>query len=129
VSAPLTGGCLCGAVRYRVAAEPLRVTHCHCAMCRRHGGSAFQTWLSVPAERLVFESGAPRLYRASEIAERGHCAACGTPLTFQYLAQRERISVSAGSLDHPETVQPTGHVWAHERLPWLPDDGLPQEEV
>ncbi len=121
------GGCLCGAVRYRATAEPLRASHCHCKMCRRHGGVLFQTWVSFPSDRFTFVRGAPTIYPSSDIAERGHCNRCGTPLTFQYLDKREYVSVSVGSLDRPDEVTPTVHFWAKDMIPWLSmDDRLPR---
>ena len=48
-----TGGCLCGAVRYRASADPLRVVSCHCGMCRRTSGAAFLTFVHFPAGATV----------------------------------------------------------------------------
>ncbi len=121
------GGCLCGAVRYRASAEPVRTSHCHCEMCRRHGGALFQTWVSFPSDRFAFVRGAPTVYASSDIAERGHCGRCGTPLTFQYLDRREDVSVSVGSLDRPNAITPTVHYWAKDMVSWLSiEDGLPR---
>jgi len=120
------GGCFCGAIRYRAVERPIGVTHCHCTQCRRHGGGAFQTWVSFEGG-VTFTKGAPRVYRSSDRAERGHCPTCGTPLIFRYVDQAPRISVSVGSLDTPETVVATRHYWTSETLPWLRlDDYLPR---
>lgn len=122
----LTGGCLCGAVRYRIAGPVRDVTHCHCSMCRRASGAAMVTWLSVAAKDLAWTKGAPRTFRSSAIAERGFCADCGTPLTFRYLAQPDDIGLTVASLDDPNAVEPSAHTWAGTRLSWLKlDDGLP----
>lgn len=121
------GGCLCGAVRYRATSAPIDASHCHCAMCRRHGGTVFQTWVTFATDELAFVKGAPKIYASSELAERGFCARCGTPLTFRYLATPGRLSVSVGSLDRPESVTPTLHHWGDEEISWLRlDDGLPR---
>ena len=63
-----TGGCLCGAVRYRVTAEPLHATHCHCSMCRRASGAAFLTFATFPASALTWTEGEPAVYRSSPAA-------------------------------------------------------------
>ena len=126
-----TGGCLCGAVRYRAKAEPLQVVHCHCGMCQKASGAPFQTWVAFRSADLAFTSGAPAHYQSSEIARRGYCARCGTPLTFQYLNRPEQLSVTVGSLDDPGRVRPERHYWTSRQVAWLKlDDGLPrlQEE-
>ena len=65
-----TGGCLCGAVRYRATAAPLRAVSCHCAMCRRASGAAFLTFVHFPKEAFAWTEGAPTRYRSSANAER-----------------------------------------------------------
>ena len=58
------------------------------------------------------------LFQSSSIAERGFCNACGTPLTYRDV-QRDRVSVSVGSLDEPRAVTPTGQLGAEFALPWI----------
>jgi ketosteroid isomerase-like protein len=121
----LEGGCLCGAVRYRVHGRPFAETHCHCTLCRRVSGAAFVTWASF--ERSGFELiGEPGELRATDKALRRFCTRCGTPLTFQFDAQPDRIDVTVASLDHPEGIAPRDHIYASTRLPWAAlADGLP----
>ncbi len=113
------GGCLCGAVRYRAKSAALETTHCHCEMCRRHGGTVFQTWVTFATNDFAFVSGRPAIYASSKDAERGHCRDCGTPLLFRYHAHPGRTSVTVGSLDRPETVTPSVHNWVLEKISWL----------
>ena len=121
------GGCLCGAVRYRITAEPLRATHCHCSMCRRASGAAFLTMATFPSAALTWTEGGPAIYRSSANAERGFCARCGGALTFQSIDDRGEIDVSIGSFDRPEAISPTHHVWFPDRIAWLEiDDRLPR---
>jgi len=122
----ITGGCLCGAVRYRLT-EPLSRAHlCHCRICQRATGSAFSSDAGVPVSALVFSQGAPKEYRSSPRATRGFCAACGTPLTFRYDGA-DWIGISLGSLDRPEALTLEFHYGVESRLPWLAfADGLPQ---
>ena len=102
----LTGGCQCGATRYRLLAAPTGASLCHCRMCQKAFGSYFAPLAGVPLDKLEWTSGAPRIYRSSLAAERGFCGDCGTPLTFRYL-DKDRISVSLGSLDDPAQAPPT----------------------
>ena len=76
------GGCLCGALRYRIGGPVGPAVHCHCAMCRRSGGGAVATWISVARDRFAFTKGEPQVYRSSAQAERRFCPRCGAQLTF-----------------------------------------------
>jgi hypothetical protein len=113
----LTGGCQCGAIRWRASAKPRDVHHCHCGMCRRWTGAAFATLVWFKAVDLQWQGEAPTLYRSSPIATRSHCAQCGTPLALIYDA-RDDIAVTIGTLDHPAAVTPSHHYGSEGRLPW-----------
>ncbi len=121
VEAPtrLTGGCQCGAVRYELTARARGASICHCRMCQKAGGAPFMAFTGgVRQEGFVFTHGAPAIYRSSEIAERGFCAICGTPL-FYRLIGRDRVSVTIGSLDRPAEVAPTQQLGVESALPWF----------
>ncbi len=122
-----TGGCLCGAVRYRASADPVRAVSCHCGMCRRASGAAFLTFVHFPSDSLVWTVGKPRRYRSSPEAERGFCAKCGSTLTMHESVLEDRVQVCLGSLDRAGDVRPDDHVWTEDQLPWLRiDDDLPR---
>jgi hypothetical protein len=114
-----TGGCLCGAVRYRAGADPLRVVSCHCAMCRRASGAAFMTFVHFPAGAFAWEGQEPTRYRSSAAAVRGFCPICGSTLSMHEAVLADRVQVSLGSLDRPDLVRPDDHVWTSHQLPWL----------
>ena len=100
----ISGGCQCGAVRYR--AEALgRASICHCRMCQKAFGSFFGPL--VTAKGLVWTRGAPATFASSNKIERGFCAQCGTPLTY---AENDNWGgdpeISIGSLDNPELAAP-----------------------
>ncbi|MDP6567586.1 MAG: GFA family protein [Alphaproteobacteria bacterium] len=125
----LTGGCLCGTVRYRISGEPLVVTHCHCATCRRASGAPFITWITLAAGDFAYSQGEAAGYRSSAEVERQFCATCGTSLAYLAVNHPEEIDISAGSLDEPERVSPQDHIWIGSKLPWINmDDGLPRLE-
>jgi hypothetical protein len=124
------GGCLCGAVRYELAAAPRKASCCHCSMCRRASGGAFQAYASVPRDALRWTRGEPKVYRSSPHASRGFCAECGSPLVFVYDPKPHRIAVAVGSLDKPELAAPAEHWGVESWLPWLKiDDGLPRRRT
>ena len=122
-----TGGCLCGAVRYRATAAPLRGVICHCPMCRRHSGAPALSFVHFPASAFTWESGAPKLYRSSEFAQRGFCAICGSTLSMHEEVLADRMLIAVGSLDEPDRVRIDDHVWTKDQVSWFRiDDGLPR---
>jgi len=125
-AAGFTGGCQCGAVRYRLDAEPTGVTICHCRMCQKASGGPFMAFGGVRLSDFVVTSGAIATFSSSDIAERGFCGQCGTPLTYRGLG-RDRISVSLGSLDDPGAVEPSAQLGVESRVGWLVRSlGLPE---
>jgi hypothetical protein len=123
----LSGGCICGAVRYRVDAEPSDVAHCHCSMCRRATGAPLVTWATFPAPAFTLCRGTPSELRVTPRARRTFCGTCGTALTFTELARPGWIDVTVGSFDDPARLPPRAHIWVTSRLAWLAiDDDLPR---
>ncbi len=115
----LTGGCQCGAVRYRLDSAPDGANICHCRMCQKAGGAPFMAFAGVPADAFKVTRGVVTAYVSSEIAERGFCAGCGTPLTYRGL-KNSHISFTIGSLDDPNSVSPTGQLGTESQVRWLP---------
>ena len=113
----LTGGCQCGAVRYRLDARPVGSV-CHCRMCQKAVGGPFAALAAIDTAALTWTRGAPALFASSSVAQRGFCAACGTPLTYQGLGS-PKIEITLGSLDKPGTVPPVEQNGIEGRLSWL----------
>ena len=133
----VTGGCLCGAVRYAIEAEPgsgldaasLRATYCHCSMCRKASGGAYASLLSIPRGAIAWTDASPTVYRSSPVARRGFCGRCGSPLFYDGDAEVD-LSVTVGSLDNPATVKPDHHYGIESRLAWVDaGQGLPGRET
>ena len=125
--AKLEGGCLCGAVRYRITSEPMVVCHCHCRSCRMAAGAPFITWMTVTGTGFAVSRGKPATFRSSAKVERGFCVVCGTALTYRSDDYPDEIDVTAASLDDPALVNPADHIFVGERLPWVKmADGLPE---
>jgi hypothetical protein len=119
-AAGLTGGCQCGAVRYRLIVEPTGVNICHCRMCQKASGGPLMAFGGVRLDQLVWTRGAPKIFASSAIGERGFCAQCGTPLTYRmHELEGDRISVALGSLDQPAAVAPTIQFGVESKVPWL----------
>jgi hypothetical protein len=123
----IEGGCLCGAIRYRIGGRPLRTTSCHCLHCRRLSAAAFVTWVEHRSADFTVLSGSPSRYESRPGVTRQFCSACGTQLTYQRADEPQTIDVTACSLDNAEAVSPDDHVWSDRMLPWVKiSDGLPR---
>lgn len=119
IAADLTGGCLCGAVRYRLASVPFDAGWCHCRMCQLNSGSPAMVFARVPSDDFVVEEGGEhvRRYTSSEIAERWFCDICGTPLLVRDFAG-ETHDFSLATLDRPDAVQPEAHFYYASHIDW-----------
>ncbi|MET4701180.1 hypothetical protein ABIE65_004226 [Constrictibacter sp. MBR-5] len=116
----LTGGCLCGAVRYRTAGPPLRVGLCHCSTCKRQGGSPLPSFAVFRADA-VQVTGETQGFRTSATIDRRFCPACGSPV---YGDEGEEYAVPVGTFDEPQRLPPPAYeLWAVRRLSWLDDIG------
>jgi hypothetical protein len=125
------GGCLCGAVRYRLLGEPLMVAVCHCSTCQRNTGSAFSTNLAMPREAVEIASDVLATYETrvdidGPPFQRSFCARCGSPISGRGAAYPGIVFIKAGTLDDPSWVRPTVHIWCSAQQPWARiDDGVP----
>jgi aspartyl/glutamyl-tRNA(Asn/Gln) amidotransferase C subunit len=118
-----TGGCACGAVRYRVDGPLRPVVMCHCETCRRTSGH-FAAATAAPRGAVVIE-GEVRWYRSSASGRRGFCPACGSQLFWD--GAPERLSIFAGTLDLPTGLTAAGHIFCAEQGDYYAiADGLPQ---
>jgi hypothetical protein len=125
----LTGGCQCGAVRYRLAAWPTGENVCPCRMRQKAGGGPFMAFAGVRVAELSWTRGTPRAFASSGVAERGFCGDCGTPLTYR-LVGRDRISITIGSLDRASAVTPRMQYGVESKVAWLDSiPALPEHDI
>jgi hypothetical protein len=121
------GGCLCGAVRYRLEGPPLHAGYCHCRMCQRAAGAPVVAWGTWPADRLTWLRGEPATFASSAKGRRTFCPGCGASLTFVDPGDPAVVDVALASLDDPARFAPQDHIWTASRAPWLElADGLPR---
>jgi hypothetical protein len=112
------GGCLCGAIRYRVTAEPFARSICHCRSCRRASGAPSVAWAVFRPEDFSFVQGEPLRFESSPQVVRTFCGHCGTPLTYQHTGRPAAIDITTASLDDPERFPPAKEIWTEHRIPW-----------
>ncbi len=122
-----TGGCLCGAVRYRLASEPFDAGWCHCRTCQLNSGSPAMAFASVAADDWLIEKGEPRRVRSSGFGDRLSCGECGTPLAMRVDHQPETLDFSIATLDEPGAIAPGFHIFWASKVAWFePGDDLPR---
>lgn len=122
----LEGGCACGAIRYRLTADPTDASYCHCTTCRRSAGAPVQAFASVPREAFELLQGEPSRWRSSEQSERMFCGSCGTQLAM-VAPDHPEIDFTLASLDQPEAVPPGFHIWTRSQIGWFEvKDDLPR---
>lgn len=127
MTASAEGGCLCGAIRYRVAGEPLVCTICHCRSCRRASGAPTVAWAVFRSGDFKYLQGEPDYFSSSPAVTRTFCGTCGTPLTYQHAKRPDSIDVTTATFDNPELLPPTKEIWTEHRIPWEPvNEAIPQ---
>ncbi|TCL70210.1 GFA family protein [Rhizobium sp. BK251] len=97
------GGCQCGAIRFRVRGEPRDSSICHCRMCQKAFGAYYAPFVSVRGTDFEWTRGQRKIFRSSNFVERGFCADCGTPLTYE---APDGIAIAAGTFDDPSAFPP-----------------------
>ncbi len=125
----LDGGCVCGAVRYRVADEFRYAANCHCSQCRAATGSAFKPFAGIEREKLELTQGADALlvYGEEELNDT-RCGRCGS-LLFSVVRDGAYVHVALGSLVDPPSLRPTEHIFVGSKAAWFEiTDELPQRD-
>jgi hypothetical protein len=126
---PYLGGCLCGAVRYRLAARPLAINACHCTDCKKLTGATNLLMILAPRAAFAHE-GATERYRKR--ADSGNeidivrCPTCGVRLWHEALSAPALVIVAVGTLDDPSWAIPSSHIWVKRASPGVvfQDDAL-----
>jgi hypothetical protein len=128
----VNGGCLCGAVRYRISAPPIVTRTCWCRVCQYLGAGSGTVNVCFPSSALTIE-GALADYRSvaesGNVMHRRFCPKCGTSMFSEAEARPHLIFVRAGTLDDPEIAKPSMTIWTSEAPTWAcMDPVLPKVE-
>jgi hypothetical protein len=125
---PLTGGCLCGAVRFEVTEPPVSAGYCHCSRCRRRTGTAasIQARIAPGSLRLLQGQELIRAYEPPDGFAKLFCSACGSALFSRPPGRDEVSSVRFGAFDDDPGIRPSYRQFVAYAAPWepIPDDGL-----
>lgn len=120
------GGCLCGAIRYRVTGKLRAAVACHCRQCRKTSGH-FVTATAVGSDRLEIDDTQKALtwYRSSDVARRGFCDRCGSSLFWQSDGE-DVVSIMAGTLEGATGLHTAMHIFVADRGDYYElDDSIP----
>lgn len=120
----LSGGCLCGKVRYASDAEAINHRICHCRTCQKVIGAAFNARILMRIDDVAVD-GPVALHNSSDDLERGFCSTCGASV-FSRRKSKGIMGLCAGTLDDPSVFSPDMHFWVMSKQPWVVlGDGLP----
>jgi hypothetical protein len=127
VSSKREGGCACGAVRYRLASDPLIIHCCHCLDCQRQTGSAFVINLLIEADRIETLGQAPQPVDVPRVGRPPQrifrCPRCQVAVFSEYGTPGVRF-VRGGTLDDPDGIAPDVHIYTRSKVDWV---ALPPE--
>ena len=128
----LTGGCLCGGVRFEVTAPPVSAGYCHCTRCQRRTGTAasVNARLAPGTLRVVAGEELVRAFRPPDGAIKEFCSQCGSALWSRVRDDPDSVSVRFGAFDGDPGIRPAERQFVASAAPWepIPDDGLPRHE-
>ncbi len=118
-----SGGCQCGAVRFRVGGALGEASICHCRMCQKAFGSFYAPLVGLDGAKVEWTRGAPQRFASSNHASRLFCEKCGTPLGYD---APDGLALAIGAFDDPATIVPTRQWGIEGKLPYVGDlDALP----
>lgn len=119
----IQGGCLCGAVRYKCAAEPVMTAICQCDRCQRQSGSAFSVNVGIPKGSLEYTGDLPATYQDKGSSglpvHRRFCAKCGSPIVSEVAATPKLDWLKSGTLDDKSWLQPQVSIWCSSGQSWV----------
>ena len=121
---PLTGGCLCGAVRYTVSVPITELRMCHCRDCQKSTGTGGSVNATLKSETIKLTQGTPKRYSVTadsgRILHRFFCGECGSPLFSRRELTPENSALRIGTLDaeHAGGMRITAHIWTRSARTW-----------
>ncbi len=119
----ITGGCLCGKIRYTVSQPLQNIIVCHCTHCQKASGSGAMHNAVVPTSAVTFTSGAPKVFAdtaaSGNILNRYFCGDCGSPIYSQRAKMPEVMVLRVGTLDDSNDMKTVMNIWTNSARPWM----------
>ncbi len=128
---PITGSCLCGAIRFRVDMPVKELRACHCRNCQKASGAGGSVNAVVPSTAFRITQGTPKRYSAradsGRLLHRYFCGDCGSPIYSQRDTTPETVVVRAGAFDNAADMKIAAHIWTKSMRPWSYIDPASQQ--
>jgi hypothetical protein len=118
---PITGGCLCGKVRYEISAQPISTANCHCRTCQKSVGAPHLAIMIVPTSSFTVTGNYKEFITVAasgNAMHRAFCPECGTSLFVRNSGFPEVRPISAVTLDDPSIYKPEKDIWVSDAQPW-----------
>ena len=120
--APLSGSCLCGAIRYTIGAPVTELRACHCKHCQKSSGAGGSVNAMMPSSAFTITQGTPKRFDVKADSGRSlcryFCVDCGSPIYSHRAATPETVSVRIGTVDNAGDMKITGNIWTRSARPW-----------
>lgn len=122
MATPLTGSCLCGAIRYTVGVPVTELRACHCTNCQKASGAGGSVNAVVPSAAFKITQGTPKRFDSradsGRTLHRHFCGDCGSPIYSQRATAPETVVVRAGTFDNAEAMKISANIWTKSARPW-----------
>jgi hypothetical protein len=126
MSNTITGGCLCGKIRYSVSQPAEKIIACHCTHCQKTSGAGASFNTAVPASAFTIIAGTPKVFAdtpdSGNIMNRFFCGDCGSPIYSQRTKTPEMIVIKVGTLDDSNDMKLVMNIWTKSARPWMTID-------
>ena len=122
MTTPLTGGCMCGAIRYTISVPVTELRACHCTTCQKGSGTQGSVNAVIPASAFKLTQGTPKRYDcladSGRTLHRCFCGDCGSPIYSKRATALDTLEVRAGTLEDPGEMKITANIWTRSARPW-----------
>ncbi|MBU0589481.1 MAG: GFA family protein [Gammaproteobacteria bacterium] len=126
MSDSVTGGCLCGNIRYTVSQPLLNIIACHCTHCQRASGAGASHNAAIATSAVTFTSGKPKVFadtaQSGNTLYRHFCGDCGSPIYSQREKSPGMMTLKVGTLDESDDAKLVMNIWTSSARPWMPID-------
>ncbi|MBT8087268.1 MAG: GFA family protein [Gammaproteobacteria bacterium] len=116
-SQSVTGGCFCGAIRFRVDGPEKFACYCYCESCQRAAGAPVVAWATYDRESFDVLQGSMHWHHSSPGVTRGICSNCGSCISYENDKRPDDIDIAVCCLDEPDVPLPRAHIWTEDKQP------------
>lgn len=115
----LEGHCFCGAIFFQVEGPEKFACFCYCHSCQRASGAPVVSWATYPKDTFVVTNGQMRWRESSPGVTRGHCADCGSTISYETVKRPGQIDITLNALDDSDRPELRAHIFTEDKAPWM----------